>query len=187
MQQMLPPAHSASNESLDGSAALHDLWQRQSCSLIATYLLREHIAAHPAVLLAACLTACLLLLPPCVCSFPMGFLSDRLYAGIARRTFSHPSQPHCLYGVSKVVHTPVTAAWAAEHFPGRPLQLLLSVASWQLLRGFEVEAACCCCTSIADEAAAAAVECLRHSIASWQVLPGIDVEEMPAGTALQHC
>ncbi|KAF6265941.1 hypothetical protein COO60DRAFT_1697600 [Scenedesmus sp. NREL 46B-D3] len=51
-------------------------------------------------------------------SFPMGFLSDRLYAGIARRTIADPRQPHCLYGVSKVVHTPVTAAWAAENFPG---------------------------------------------------------------------
>jgi hypothetical protein len=49
----------------------------------------------------------------------MGFLSDRLYAGIARRTFTDKRQPHCLFGVSKVVHTPVTAAWAAENFPGR--------------------------------------------------------------------
>lgn len=48
----------------------------------------------------------------------MGFVSDRLYAGITRREFSDPSQPGCLWGVSKVVHTPTTAAWAALNYPG---------------------------------------------------------------------
>jgi len=49
----------------------------------------------------------------------MGFVSDRLYAGITRREFSDPSQPGCLWGVSKVVHTPTTAAWAALNYPGK--------------------------------------------------------------------
>lgn len=48
----------------------------------------------------------------------MGFVSDRLYAGISRREFSDPQQPGCLWGVSKVVHTPTTAAWAAVNYPG---------------------------------------------------------------------
>eukprot|EP00879_Flechtneria_rotunda_P003929 GHRR01004169.1.p1 GENE.GHRR01004169.1~~GHRR01004169.1.p1 ORF type:complete len:613 (+),score=212.40 GHRR01004169.1:1245-3083(+) len=51
-------------------------------------------------------------------SFPMGFLSDRIYAGIARKTFTEPGQPGILYGVSKVVKAPVAGAWAAEQFPG---------------------------------------------------------------------
>jgi hypothetical protein len=55
----------------------------------------------------------------CCCSFPMGFVSDRLYAGISRREFSDPSEPGCFYTVSKVVHTPTTAAWAALNYPGR--------------------------------------------------------------------
>lgn len=56
--------------------------------------------------------------PPLSNSFPMGFVSDRLYAGISRREFSDPSQPGCLWGVTKVVHTPVSAAWAALNYPG---------------------------------------------------------------------
>ena len=48
----------------------------------------------------------------------MGFVSDRLYAGITRREFADPNQPGCLWGVSKVVHTPSTAAWAALNYPG---------------------------------------------------------------------
>jgi hypothetical protein len=51
-------------------------------------------------------------------SFPMGFVSDRLYAGISRREFSEPSDPGCFWTVSKVVHTPATAAWAALNYPG---------------------------------------------------------------------
>lgn len=53
-----------------------------------------------------------------LCSFPMGFVSDRLYAGITRREFSEPSDPGCFWTVSKVVHTPATAAWAALNYPG---------------------------------------------------------------------
>lgn len=45
----------------------------------------------------------------CACrllySFPMGFVSDRLYAGISRREFTDPSEPGCFWTVSKVVHT----------------------------------------------------------------------------------
>lgn len=63
----------------------------------------------PAARPPACLSAC---------SFPMGFVSDRLYAGIARRQFTDPRQPDCLWGVSKVVHTPLTAAWTAHNSPG---------------------------------------------------------------------
>lgn len=54
----------------------------------------------------------------CLCSFPMGFVSDRLYAGISRQEFTDPSDPGCFYTVSKVVHTPTTAAWAALNYPG---------------------------------------------------------------------
>eukprot|EP00775_Hariotina_reticulata_P006116 gene6116-6355_t len=52
-------------------------------------------------------------------SFPMGFLSDRLYAAIARKAFVDPHHPRSvLYAVSKVVKTPIATAWAAEHYPG---------------------------------------------------------------------
>lgn len=58
----------------------------------------------------------------CACrllySFPMGFVSDRLYAGISRREFTDPSEPGCFWTVSKVVHTHTTAAWAALNYPG---------------------------------------------------------------------
>lgn len=58
------------------------------------------------------------------CSFPMGFLSDRLYAGIARRTFKDPEEPHStLYGVTKVVKTPTATAWAGDHYPGELVDL----------------------------------------------------------------
>lgn len=54
------------------------------------------------------------------CSFPMGFLSDRLYAGIARKTFRDIERPgSALYGVTKVAKTPAATAWAAEHYPGQ--------------------------------------------------------------------
>jgi hypothetical protein len=48
----------------------------------------------------------------------MGFVSDRLYSGIARREFADPAKPDCLWGVTKGVHTPATLAWAAEKYPG---------------------------------------------------------------------
>jgi hypothetical protein len=57
----------------------------------------------------------------------MGFVSDRLYAGISRREFTDPAEPGCFWGVSKVVHTPATAAWAALNYPGVLLNL-----TWRL-------------------------------------------------------
>jgi hypothetical protein len=48
----------------------------------------------------------------------MGFVSDRLYAAISRREFTHPNQPDCLWGVSKVVHTPAALALAHTQWPG---------------------------------------------------------------------
>lgn len=48
----------------------------------------------------------------------MGFVTDRVYAGISRREFTDPNEPGCFYTVSKVVHTPATAAWAALNYPG---------------------------------------------------------------------
>jgi len=66
------------------------------------------------------LTVALVLVVDLPCSFPMGFLSDRLYAAIARKAFVDTHNPRSvLYAVSKVVKTPIATAWAAEHYPGK--------------------------------------------------------------------
>jgi hypothetical protein len=71
------------------------------------------------------LTVALVLVVDLPCSFPMGFLSDRLYAAIARKAFVDTHNPRSmLYAVSKVVKTPIATAWAAEHYPGKSVSLL---------------------------------------------------------------
>ncbi|KAF8071088.1 tagC [Scenedesmus sp. PABB004] len=61
-------------------------------------------------------------------SFPYGFLRERLYSGIARRTFR--GRPGELFGVTKVVHTPATAAWAADNHPD-VVQVLNYSSAWR--------------------------------------------------------
>lgn len=52
------------------------------------------------------------------CSFPFGFLSDRLYT-IARKIYQPSQEPNTVYGITKGVPHAGATAWAQENHPGR--------------------------------------------------------------------